>query len=548
MEYLDYNWPKLIVALDNINEDRAREIMEQLKDFKWKIVFKVNDLLFELWAKWIAELLWETEVSAMLDPKWHDISETIINYLRKLAKYPELKERTEFLTVHASNWKKALKKLMDEKIKLWLSTKVFAVTALTSLDDEDTQTIFDETSKHSVLKLTKDALEAWVDWIVCSPLESPILREVYWDGYNFEIITPWVRFAWNDIQDQKRVKTPADAIRNWSSHIVMWRDILKNDDVVLVVNRFFNEVAWILPEVKWEYQFEKLLYSWEWLDLLKYIWAIYRRPEWWAYCRLASELLSDTYINIWASERNYLVLERAWKELAENLNDVLWLDKLKPAELDKVRWEYVVMWAQMWSVRLSWVLAEKMWIETSIYAEKNNPEKEIFIKLKKFIELDLLSNFSQSYFIKFIDILTKKFPSKMVLSRHDIDLTWKKVILNEDIVTKWSTLEKMIEIVNERWWEVVAITCVWNRYWKDEFMWIPLISCFTPPKFNMLLDKKTLISIRDKRLKEWKSKVEIEEELKKVMNENEWIPKWSKIAEKPKNDWKELVQSMRNDM
>lgn len=495
-----YNGPKLVIALDNIDKQRAREIMEQLKEFKWKVVFKVNDLLFELWAKWITELLswewdtsfkiakfllwkkvakslfWKTPIQAMLDPKWHDISETIINYLRKLEKYPELAERTEFLTVHASNWRKALKKLMDEKKELWLKTKIFAVTALTSLDDKDTQSIFDETAKHSVLKLAKEALDVWVDWIVCSAKEAKLLREVFSD-YSFEIITPWVRFDWWENHDQKRVTTPAEAIENWSSHIVMWRPILESKDIILAVNRFFNEIAWIIPEVKWEYQFEKLLYNWEWIDLLKHIGAVYERIEWWKYCRLASWLLSNVYLNIWVTERDYLVLERAWRELAEQVSE-------KNIKAD------VIMWAQMWSVRLSWVLGEKLWIETSIYTEKwldNNEE--------------------------------------MVLNRHDIDLTWKKIILSEDIVTWWTTLDKMIELVKKGWWEVVWITCVWNRFWKDEFKWIPLISCFIPPEFDYYWDNKT-------------------PELKREWIKN--LPEWALISEKPKNDWPELIESMKS--
>ncbi len=235
-----------------------------------------------------------------------------------------------------------------------------------------------------------------------------------------------------------------------------------------------SETKFTVPR---EFEFEKLLHTWEWLDLLKYIWAIYRRPEWWAYCRLASDLLSDTYINIAASERNYRVLQRAWKELAGQL-----LKRWITAD--------TTMWAQMWSIRLSSYLAAGMWIQESVYTEK-----------------------------------TGEWDSEMALKRHDIDLTWKRVVLSEDIVTKWTTLQKMIEIVKEKWWEVVAITCVWNRYWKNEFMGIPLISCFTPPWFGMFYDDKT-------------------------PEENRWnhpkLLEWSQIAEKPKNEWKTLVESMRD--
>jgi orotate phosphoribosyltransferase len=261
--------------------------------------------------------------------------------------------------------------------------------------------------------------------------------------------------------------------------------------------RFFEEIAWIVPEIRWKYRFEELLYTWEWLELLKYIWAIYRRPDWGFYCRLASWQLSDTYINIAASERNHLILERAWSELSQKLSE-------KNIKAD------VVMWAQMWSIRLSSYLAEKMWVESSIYTEKTWPKD-----------------------------------AEMALKRHDIDLQWKNVVLSEDIVTKWSTLEKMIEIVEAWWWTVVAITCVWNRYWKDNFNWIPLISCFVPPAFNMFYDEKTLEIVHDKMQKEWKTEEEILVEAYRIRHEVTRLPEWSDISEKPKNEWTKLVESMR---
>lgn len=82
----------------------------------------------------------------------------------------------------------------------------------------------------------------------------------------------------------------------------------------------------------------------------------------------------------------------------------------------------------------------------------------------------------------------------------------------------------MIKIVQQWWWEVVAITCVWNRYWKDSFENIPLISCFIPPKFHMFYDKNTPEKNR------WN---------------NPRLPQASKIAEKPKNIWNDLIESIK---
>jgi orotate phosphoribosyltransferase len=89
------------------------------------------------------------------------------------------------------------------------------------------------------------------------------------------------------------------------------------------------------------------------------------------------------------------------------------------------------------------------------------------------------------------------------------------VILSEDVITKGSTIKKMREIVESGWGAVVGVTCIGNRYWEDTFEWIPLISCYTPPKFSLYYDDNT--------------------------PENErWdyprLPDWEKVAEKPKNE------------
>ena len=479
-QILDQNGPKLIIALDGLSEAEAKaKILQISVECAWfmdSILFKVNDLLADIWLKWIAEMFEWVGWGLMLDPKWHDIPNTDENYFKKLWKY-DLWNRADFVTMHASNWYEALRKAVETRNELWIRTKIFAVTALTSLDDEKTNRIFDENSRHTVLKLAKLALEAWVDGIVCSPMEAQLLRDVFGEKYTFEIITPWVRFEWTDVQDQKRVMTPKRAIEQWSSNIVMWRPILDSEDVGATVTRFFDEIKWVWYATdEQRNEFERLLYTGNWQELLRYIWAFYNRPEWGMYVRLASWLLSNGYINIWATERNYLVVERAANDMATEIKNK-WLNA------------NVVIWAQMWSVRLSLTLAEKLWIQESIYTEKWWEDGK-----------------------------------DMVLSRHDIDLTGKKVILSEDIVTKWSTLYKMIELVKQKWWEVIAVTCVWNRYWEDSFEWIPLISCYTPEPFELYWDEKN---------PEWARWSYPE------------LPEWVKISEKPKKDWDELVASMK---
>jgi len=99
----------------------------------------------------------------------------------------------DVLTVHANAGPETLRSVAQAKKDLDLNIDILAITALTSQDEEATQNIYDENPKHSVLKLTKLALDAGCDGVVCSGQETRMLREVY--GEDFIILNPGVRFA-----------------------------------------------------------------------------------------------------------------------------------------------------------------------------------------------------------------------------------------------------------------------------------------------------------------------------------------------------------------
>jgi len=227
-------------------------------------------------------------------------------------------------------------------------------------------------------------------------------------------------------------------------------------------------------------QLQKKLYSNNWEEVLKYIWVIYLRPEWGKYCKLASGLYSNAYVNIWILERYPRILQKIAFELRTKLVESKVFDE---KNLD----DYVVMWAQMWSVRISSHLSNALWIYwQSIYTEKDWDD--------------------------------------MKLKRHDIDLKWKKVILSEDIISAGSTIKKMTKLVENLWAKVVAVTCFWNRNWWETFDWVPLLYCYKPPVFELYYDENT------------------PEENRKNYPK---LPQNAKISIKPKNEWNELVKSMR---
>ncbi len=468
---------KLIIALDNLYPEQALQIMKNIlsenTEYQNRIIFKIHDIVSLIGFTGIQKLFEWVDCKFMLDPKWHDIPNTLKNYIIQL-KNSGLGDKVEYITVHTSGGADMLKLVQTTKDEYLPHIKLLGITAMTSLDDDDTGYVFDNTARHSVLRLAKLALDSGIQWLVCSAYEGLVLREVY--GSDFDIVTPGVRFAGGDTGDQKRVMTPAEAIRHGATNIVMGRPILETEDVSQSITRFFSEVKDVeyIPEQK--YHFEKMLYTGDWKEILSYIGAFYFCPEWGKYCRLASGLLSNAYINIGTTERNYLVVEKAAWELAQKIRS-------QNIEAD------VVMGAQMWSVRSSLYLAEKLGIEQSVYTEKSWDDNE-----------------------------------QMKLKRHDIELRGQRVIISEDIVTKWSTLRKMKSMIEEAGGQVVAIACVWNRHGNNIFDGVPLISCYVPEQFDLYWDENT------------------PEDQRKNFPQ---IPDRAEIAEKPKNEWGELVESMR---
>ncbi|MCK9272840.1 hypothetical protein M0P65_04815 [Candidatus Gracilibacteria bacterium] len=290
-------------------------------------------------------------------------------------------------------------------------------------------------------------------------------------------------------------------------------------------------------------EFEKILYTGSWAELIKHLKAIYRKPEGRGkYARLTSGLISDGYVNFGATERDFRVLERASNELAGQIIK----QKEKIGKID------VIMGAQMGSVRISSFLGKALNVNESIYAEKDG--------------------------------------ENLILKRHDINLKGKNVILSEDVITKGSTLAKMIELVEKRGGKVTAITCVVNRSGKDNYNGIPIYTCYIPEKFGMYYDdtsvRKNFEEILRDRFDEeftgevmWKipenisgykkDDITIKENLLKIFKKikddfdrNELIkitnkvfdkfekdgilpfPKKGKVEENPKANWSELVSVM----
>jgi orotidine-5'-phosphate decarboxylase len=157
----------------------------------------------------------EHETPVFLDLKLHDIPNTVGKAVEALARL-----EPAILTVHASGGQAMM---AAAKAAAPPETKVVAVTVLTSLDRSDLSKIgVDRSPGGQVRRLAELARDSALDGIVCSGAEVGAVREAWPEGF---LVVPGVRPDGAEVQDQKRVVTPARALSDGASVLVIGRPI-----------------------------------------------------------------------------------------------------------------------------------------------------------------------------------------------------------------------------------------------------------------------------------------------------------------------------------
>lgn len=162
----------------------------------------------------------ELGLPIFLDLKLHDIPNTVAKAIQALRPL-----EPAILTVHAAGGRAMME---DAKAAAPTGTKVVAVTALTSLDGSDLDSIGVEGGAHSMVeRLTGLAREAGLDGVVCSGAEVAAAKAIWPDGF---FVVPGVRPADGHAGDQKRVVTPRQALDSGASVLVIGRPITLAED------------------------------------------------------------------------------------------------------------------------------------------------------------------------------------------------------------------------------------------------------------------------------------------------------------------------------
>ena len=207
----------IIVAIDEINLNKAEEIIDQLDSDKCMI--KIGSVAFNSQGQKVINYAAQKGFDIFLDLKLHDIPNTVKKCIEGLTSFP-----IKMLTVHTSGGKDMMVAAMEAVSGT--DIKVFGVTVLTSLNDDDTSVIFKRISSEQVEVMLDEAESAGIDGVVCSPYELELVSK----RKSLLSITPGIRLK-NLNDDQKRVMTPREALDLGADYLVIGRPITNSKDI-----------------------------------------------------------------------------------------------------------------------------------------------------------------------------------------------------------------------------------------------------------------------------------------------------------------------------
>ena len=218
----------IIVAVDETQLSSFKQTVDSLDSNLCMI--KVGSVSFNAIGHEALTYVASQGFEIFLDLKLHDIPNTVKKSIEGLISLP-----ISMMTIHTSGgleMMKAAKKAVEGS-----NIKIFGVTALTSLSDEDTGTIFQRTASNQVKAMLDLAQEAQIDGVVCSPHELDLVVE----RKSLLSITPGIRLS-ESSDDQSRVMTPKDAISKGADYIVIGRPITNAPNISEALQEIHNSI------------------------------------------------------------------------------------------------------------------------------------------------------------------------------------------------------------------------------------------------------------------------------------------------------------------
>jgi orotidine-5'-phosphate decarboxylase len=231
----------LAVALDNLEElGQIKNLIHQTKPFC--STYKVGLELFTRYGPLILDCVRNADRAVFLDLKFHDIPNTVANAVTAASRLG-----VQYCTVHAQGGKTMMSAAVDaaraSRDKGIIPPKLIGVTVLTSID---AHCLRDELNvglsmERQVQSLAGLAVAAGMDGIVCSAADLPKVKGALPDF--LEIITPGIRMSGIAFHDQKRVATPAEAIANGATLLVIGREVSLASDPAISIQEILDDIS-----------------------------------------------------------------------------------------------------------------------------------------------------------------------------------------------------------------------------------------------------------------------------------------------------------------
>ncbi|MFN2348141.1 MAG: orotidine-5'-phosphate decarboxylase [Thioalkalivibrio sp.] len=226
--------PRIIVALDFPDAAQALEFSRRLDPEACRV--KVGFELFVSAGPALVEQLVSAGFDVFLDLKFYDIPNTVASACRAAAGLG-----VWMMNVHASGGGRMLQAAREALQGETHRPHLIAVTVLTSMDERD----LDELGLGKDVGRLAEALAgltaaSGLDGVVCSASEAPMLRKRH--GEDFLLVTPGIRPRSAQMDDQRRVMTPSEAIRAGSSYLVVGRPITRAESPMDALEAMNEEI------------------------------------------------------------------------------------------------------------------------------------------------------------------------------------------------------------------------------------------------------------------------------------------------------------------
>lgn len=216
------NSSRVVVPLDFPDQEQALVLCQQLPPDQCKL--KIGKELFTRAGPVLVTKLIDSGYDIFLDLKYHDIPNTVAQACKAAAELG-----VWMLNVHASGGTQMLQAAREAIDSSSKQPLLIAVTVLTSMNEEElTEIGVTRSLPDQVMHLASITKDAGLDGVVCSAREAAQLKQNF--GPEFCLVTPGIRPASAAKDDQKRIMSPAEAIKAGSHYLVIGRPITRAED------------------------------------------------------------------------------------------------------------------------------------------------------------------------------------------------------------------------------------------------------------------------------------------------------------------------------